>query len=125
MYADDRLVPTMKLRYTPEEGFTPAKRGGLFIKGPIPMAWISRAAKLPGKVLHVALALFWLAGMKPQQKVKMTRQALDFFNVSEDAYRDALPRLEKAELIKVWRAPGQRALIEIVCGATPQSGPGP
>ena len=125
MYLPDQLVPTVKLRYTPEEGLTRAKRGGLFIKGPIPMSWISCAAKLPGKAIHVALALLWLAGMKPQQKIKVTRQALKFFNVSEDAYRDALPRLESAGLIKVWRAQGQRAQVEIVRNITPEGEPGP
>lgn len=78
------------------------------------MSWLSSAAKLPGKGFHVALALFWLAGMKPQGKVKMTRQAHNLFNVSNDAYRDALQRLEEAGLIKVWPAPGQRAQVEIV-----------
>lgn len=119
MYPDDRLVPTVKLRYTPE-GFKPTRLGDLFIKGPIPIAWISASAKLPGKAVQVALALFWLAGMKPQQKIKMTRQAQELFNVSDDAYRDALPRLEEARLIKVWRAPGQRAEVEIVPSITPE-----
>jgi DNA-binding FadR family transcriptional regulator len=54
--------------------------------------------------------------MKPQQKVKVTQQALKLLNVSNDAYRDALPRLEGIGLIKVSRAPGQRAMVEIVRG---------
>lgn len=123
MYPDDRLIPTVKLRYSPDKGLSPVKQGDLFIRGPIPMAWISAAATLPGKALHVALALFWLAGMKPQQKIKITRQALGLFSVSDDAYRDALPRLTAAGLIKVWPAPGQRALVEIVRGATPKMNP--
>jgi hypothetical protein len=121
MYIPDRLVPAVALRYLPDHRFRPVKRAEPFIKGPIPMAWLSSAAKLPGKVIHVALGLFWLAGMKPQQKIKMTRQALDLFNVSNDAYRDALLRLEAAGLIKVWRAPGQRAQVEIVRDITPES----
>ncbi len=101
------------------------RRGDLFIKGPIPMAWISSAANLPGKSILVALAFFWLAGMKQQQKVKITRQALELFNVSDDAYRDALIRLEQAGLIKVSRAQGQRALVEIVRHITLENQPGP
>lgn len=114
MYPNDRSVPTVKLKYSAAQGFQAIKREGLFVKGPIPMSWLSSAARLPGKSIHVALALFWLAGMKPQGKVKMTRQAQNLFNVSDDAYRDALPRLKEAGLIKVWRAPGQRAQVEIV-----------
>lgn len=125
MYPDDRLVPTVKLMYSPDHGYKPVKRGDLFIKGPIPMTWISAAAKLPGKAVQVALALFWLAGMRPQDMVKMTRQALELFNVSDDAYRDALPRLEAAGLIKVSRAQGQRARVEIVRVAATENQPGP
>jgi len=125
MYPDDRLVPAVKLRYTPSEGFKPTRQGDLFIKGPIPMPWISAAAKLPGKAVQVALALFWLAGIRPQDMVKMTRQALELFNVSDDAYRDALPRLEAAGLIKVSRARGQRARVEIVRAAAAENQPGP
>jgi hypothetical protein len=124
MYPNDRLVPTVKLNYSATQGFQAAKRQELFIKGPIPMSWLSPAAKLPGKAVHVALALFWLAGMKPQGKVKMTRQAQNLFNVSNDAYRDALPRLEEEGLIKVWRAPGQRAQVEIVRHIAPATEPG-
>jgi hypothetical protein len=114
----------VKLKYSAANGFQANKREGLFIKGPIPMSWLSSVARLPGKSVHVALALFWLAGMKPQGKVKMTRQAQNLFNVSDDAYRDALPRLEKAGLIKVWRAPGQRAQVEIVHHITNVNEPG-
>lgn len=124
MYPNDRSVPTVKLKYSATQGFQANKREGLFVKGPIPMSWLSSAARLPGKSVHVALALFWLAGMKPQGKVKMTRQAQNLFNVSDDAYRDALPRLEEAGLIKVWRAPGQRAQVEIVDHFTKVNEPG-
>jgi DNA-binding FadR family transcriptional regulator len=83
------------------------------------MAWVSATAKLPEKVINVALALFWLDGMKQHRGVRMTRQALQLFNVSDDAYRDALVRLEEAGLISVTRAAGQRAQVEIVRYADP------
>ena len=118
MYLDDRLVPTVKLKFTPGQGCNLAKRSNLFIKGPIPMEWVTKASGLPGKAIHVALAIWWLAGMRPLDKLKVTRQALNLLHVSDDAYRDALPRLEQAGLIKVWRAPGQRAQVEIVHNIT-------
>jgi len=40
------------------------KLGEKFLKGPIPWDWISRAAKQPGKAVHVALVLWFLAGIK-------------------------------------------------------------
>jgi DNA-binding FadR family transcriptional regulator len=78
------------------------------------MDWIAKAAKLPGKAVQTALALWWLAGMKPQQKIKISRQALELMNVSDDAYRDALRRLDQAGLINVFRMPGQRPMVEIL-----------
>jgi hypothetical protein len=125
MSTDDRLIPHEKLRYTHGLGFSKAKQVSLFIKGPIPMDWISAAAKLPGKAIHVALALYWMDGMNPQKRFKITRRALEQFKVSDDAYRDALLRMEAAKLIRVSRSPGQRALVEIVRDITQGKQPGP
>jgi len=125
MSTDDRFIPHEKLRYTHGLGFAKAKQVSLFIKGPIPMDWISAAAKLPGKAIHVALALYWMGGMNPQKRFKITRRALDLFNVSDDAYRDALLRMEAANLIRVSRSPGQRAQVEIVRDITQGKQPGP
>jgi hypothetical protein len=120
----DRFIPTVKLNPKTADRTSLIKTKGLFIKGPIPMAWLSGVAKLPGKSMQVALALFWLAAMRPNDKVKMTRQAMRLFNVSDDSYRDAIPRLEAAGLIKVWRAPGRRAQVEIVRDIAPATKPG-
>ena len=87
------------------------------------MDWISAAAKLPGKAIHVALALYWMDGMNPQKRFKITRRALDLFNVSDDAYRDALLRMEAATLIRVSRSPGQRAMVEIVRDISKENNP--
>ena len=125
MSTDDRFIPYEKLRYTQGLGFSKAKQVSLFIKGPIPMDWISAAAKLPGKAIHVALALYWMDGMNPQKRFKITRRALELFKVSDDAYRDALLRMEAAKLIRVSRSPGQRALVEIVRDITQGKQPGP
>jgi hypothetical protein len=43
----------------------------------------------------------------------MSKQALAYFDVSDDAYRDALSRLEKARLVTVRRQSCQRALVKI------------
>ncbi len=77
------------------------------------MDWIAAAAGLPGKTLNAALALWWLSGMKDHSEFKVTRQALAFLQISDDAYRDALSRLEQARLVTVQRRPGQRALVKI------------
>ena len=77
------------------------------------MDWISEAAKLPGKALHLAVAIQWLAGMGSPTKLKITAKALELLSVSKDAYRDGLRRLEEAELISVERRVGQFPWVRI------------
>ena len=84
-----------------------------FLKGPIPMDWVSAAAHLPGKSLNLALAARWLVDMNGGKPAKITRKALDLFHVSEDACSDGLRRLEDAGLITVIRHSGQRPVVGI------------
>ena len=89
-----------------------------FLKGPIPMAWLNEAAKLPGKTLNLGLAIWWLAGMAKTKTFKLTGKALDQLDISRDAAADALKRLEGRGLIRVQRAPGQRPTVEILPSAS-------
>ena len=82
-------------------------------KGPISLDWISEAAKLPGKALHLAVAIQWLAGMGSPTKLKITAKALELLGVSKNAYRDGLRRLEEAEHISVERRVGQFPWVSI------------
>jgi hypothetical protein len=113
----DLQVPVRRLRLqVTAEGpkLVEAVKTPLFIKGPISVAWLSAASKLPGKALNVALAIQWLAGMSAGKPFKLTRAALAMFAVSADAAQDALPRLEAASLISAARRPGQRPLITVL-----------
>ncbi len=85
-----------------------------FLKGPIPLNWLSAVAALPGKTLNVALAVRWLADMSKGGEVHVTKAALEYFGLSEDAYRDGLGRLEAAGLVAVTRKAGQRARVKIL-----------
>ena len=78
------------------------------------MAWLSKAAQLPGKTLHVAMALWWLHGMAKGKPLKLTQKALDYFNVSRYAVRGGLALLERQGLIGVERKAGQRPTISIL-----------
>lgn len=113
MYPEDLLVSVIRLHYDRSHAKSTVRSNRPFIRGPIPIDWIAAASGLPGKTLNTALALWWLSGMKNHNEVKMSKQALAYFGVSEDAYRDALCRLEQARLIDVRRRPGQRALVKI------------
>ena len=91
-----------------------APKKSLFIKGPIPLDWINRAASLPGKSLNVAFAIWWLNGMADGKPLKLTRLSLKSFCVKRDAASAALTRLESAGLIRLRRSSGQRPLISIL-----------
>jgi len=115
MYRDDKSIPVKRIKYDSSSGqYKDAPMSVPFLKGPIPMAWLNAAAKLPGKTLNVGVAIWWLAGMSKTTAFKLTRKALNQLGVSRDATSDALKRLEEHGLILVKRSPGQRPTVEIV-----------
>ena len=119
MYIDDRSIPVKRVRHDSSTGkYIEAPLTAPFLKGPIPMAWLNEAAKLPGKALNLGIAIWWLAGMAQTKTFKLTGKALDQLGVSRDASADALKRLEGRGLIRVQRAPGQRPTVEILSVAS-------
>ena len=86
-----------------------------FVKGPIPLEWVEGAARLPGKSLHVALALWYLAGLKRSMTVSVSNRALRPFGVDRFAKRRALNWMAKAGLVRVETVNGRSPTVEIVC----------
>ncbi len=115
MYIDDRSTPVKRVRHDSSTGkYMDAPLSAPFLKGPIPMAWLNEAAKLPGKALNLGIAIWWLAGMAKSNTFKLTAKALDQLDVSRDAASSGLKRLEAQGLIRVQRSPGQRPTVEIL-----------
>ena len=115
MYRDDRSIPVKRVRLDSSSGqYIDAPMSVPFLKGPIPMAWLNVAARLPGKTLNVGIAIWWLAGMSKTTAFKLTGKSLDQLGVSRDAASDGLKRLEDNGLILVKRSLGQRPIVEIV-----------
>ena len=111
----DLRIPVKRLQLdVPSGTLVEAPKKVLFLRGPIPLAWLSTAARLPGKTLNVAIALRWLHGMTKGEPFKLTGKALDTLNVKRDAASASLTRLEKAGLIQVDRKPGQRPIVSIL-----------
>ena len=118
MYIDDRSIPVKRVRHDSSTGkYIDAPLSVPFLRGPIPMAWLNEAARLPGKALNLGIAIWWLDGMAKTKTFKLTGKALDQLGVSRDAAADALKRLEGRGLIRVQRAPGQRPTVEILSAA--------
>ena len=92
----------------------PTKNTEKFIKGPIPLKWITKANALPGKTGNVGIALWFLVGIKGSNTFKITREVETIAACNRKALYQALSRLEEAMLIKVERSPGARANVTLL-----------
>lgn len=115
MYIEDRSIPVKRVRHDSSTGkYVDAPLSTPFLKGPIPMAWLNEAAKLPGKALNLGIAIWWLYGMAKTKTFKLTSKALAQLDISRDAASSGLKRLEAQGLIRVQRLSGQRPTVEIL-----------
>jgi len=97
-----------------------------FVKGPIPLIWLSRAALLPGKSpLLIGLALFYLAGLrKTQRGLKLTKKTWEQFGIKRRTSYDALEALEALEdagLVSVERKSGSSPVVDILSQEKPET----
>ena len=84
-----------------------------FVKGPIPLWWLTSAARLPGKALAVGVALWYRAGLKKSRTVRGSWRLWDSFGVGRTAVYRSLRQLEDAGLIRVERQNGKNPVITI------------
>ena len=87
---------------------------GHFVKGPIPLSWISKAALLPGKSLNVGLACFYLMGLKRSHSFKLSNVVAAQFGLNKDSKARALKHLEKAGLVRCFRKQGRSVVVEVL-----------
>lgn len=105
----------------------PKKITGEFLKGPIPLTWLTAASMLSGKApLAVGLAVWFEAGRRKSREVKLTTAILKRFGVNGKAKYRALKSLEKAGLVRVRRKPRRNPVVTILdlqgqLGAEPSS----
>jgi hypothetical protein len=88
-----------------------------FLCGPVPLAWINKAAELPGKALAVGLALWFLRGCQKRRTVRLTRRTLERFAVKRKPGYLGLQKLEAAGLVRVLRRVGTSPIVTI-CEST-------
>ena len=72
-----------------------------------------QAAILPARALHVALAVWYLAGLEKDWQVKLTWSVLARFGLSAYTGRRGLAALELAGLVTVERRPGCCPVVTI------------
>lgn len=90
------------------------KPGEKFVKGPIPLRWLATAASQPGKALHVAMALWFLVGLRRNRTVALSGALLSTFGVSRYAGYRGLKVLERAGLVSVIRCQGRLPTVELL-----------
>lgn len=92
----------------------PKRIVGKFLKGPIPLKWLQKAAPLKGKALAISMCLWFLKGVSRSDTVKVSYKLLNKFKVSrESAYR-GLKSLEIEGLISVERHLGRSPVVTIL-----------
>ena len=127
MTMDDPYRPD-SLRLTPEQVEAAAKAprrrkppsqpkprrilAGNFVPA-LPLEWANTAGCLPGKALHVALAIWRQAVLKKSMTTSLPNGPLAGYGVKERAKRAALLALEGAGLIQVEWKPGCNPIVTI------------
>jgi DNA-binding MarR family transcriptional regulator len=76
--------------------------------------WLQRASNLPGKALHVALAIRYRCAVERTRTVKLASALLRKFGVERDAKARALRQLEAAGLIRVSRQRGRNPFVTVL-----------
>ncbi len=90
-----------------------ASKGQRFLRGPIPLNWLSAAAGLPGKSLHVGVALWLEVGLRNSAVVPLSNLTGRYFGLDRNAKYRGLDWLEQAGLISVERKPGRAPMVTI------------
>ncbi len=87
---------------------------GLFLKGPIPWPWLSAAARLPGRALHVAVGIRLLVGMKKTSRIALSVSWLAELGLSRHAAYRGLTALEGRGLVSVDRHRGRKPMVTVI-----------
>lgn len=93
----------------------PKRIHGEFLKGPIPLNWLTGASKLRGKApLTVALAVWFQVGRRKSREVTLTSAVVERFGINRKAKYAGLAALEKAGLVRVHRRPRKNPVVTLL-----------
>jgi hypothetical protein len=96
---------------------------GQFLKGPVPMWWLARAASLPGKSLAVGLCVWRLVGVMKKDTVRLATKEVEAMGVDRHAKSRAIRHLEQAGLVAVERKQGRFPIVTVVRDPAPTGRP--
>jgi hypothetical protein len=109
-----RLRLGTRSKLGPTQRLPRPKAGEKFLKGPIPLNWLSKAARLPGKSLHVGIAIWFTASLSRSATIPLSNVAGLPFGLDRNAKYRALLWLEEAGLIVVHRKLGRSPMVTIL-----------
>lgn len=120
----DRLrLPSIAMHDQPRDTARLGK-GSRFLKGPVPLPWLEAAASLPGKSLHVGIALWFASGLTRSGTMPLSTVGAAKFGLDRHSKNRALAWLEKAGLIKVDRKQGRAPVVTILSPPSSSGVPG-
>lgn len=85
-----------------------------FLKGPIPLAWLQRAARCPGRSLHVGILLWYAVGLMKTHTISLSYKKARDFGLDRHAVGRGLQGLEKGGLIQASRRQGRSPLVTVL-----------
>lgn len=85
-----------------------------FLKGPIPLNWLSQAGSLPCAALRVGLALWFEAGRRRSKTVRLGPGLLGKLSIPRITGRRGLDALEAAGLVTADRHTGRCPVVTIL-----------
>src|SRR5205807_1114008 len=89
-------------------------RGEPFLKGPIPWDWVTKAMALPGKALHVGIAIWQRAGIERTGTIRFAMTRLRSMGISRSSACRGLTALERVGLVKVDRHTGRAPVVTLI-----------
>jgi hypothetical protein len=88
---------------------------GPYVRGPIPLSWLSKAGEIGGKALAVALAIRFHSGRQRYARtVAVSNELVEQFGVTRKSKYAALDALEEAGLIRVDQRPKKTPVVTII-----------
>lgn len=110
----DRNTSVKSRKHSERQRVPRHQDGEQFLKGPIPLNWLARAADLPGKALQLSLALWYRAGLEKRGDIVLGNAVCAQFGVDRHAKRRALMALEQAGLVEVVREQGKNPKVTLL-----------
>lgn len=80
---------------------------------PPPLVWLSTAARLPGKSLHVAVALWFMSGLQKSRVIALSNVVSARFGLDRNSKYRGLAWLEQAGLVTIRRKLGRAPVVTL------------